>query len=218
MTILNELEVLSIPLIEWIGYFASLLVLISLSVSSMLRLRLINLFGAALFSFYGFYIGSYPVGLMNMIIVVFNLYYLQQLYFRKDTFEIVETTADDPFVRKMIDHYRHDIRKFFPQFSQPANTTQVALAIIRNMNLAGLFLGEKNGDCLNVQLDYVVPQFRDYKNGAFIFDHFRKSLKARHYSCIMACTSVNHQIKYLKKMGFTAHGTHKGQPCFKLVL
>ncbi len=97
---MKEFELLSIPLIEWIGYVASTLVLISLSLSSILRLRIFNLFGAAVFSFYGFYIGSLPVGIMNLIIVFTNLYYLQKLYFQKDKFEIVESKSDQEYVLK----------------------------------------------------------------------------------------------------------------------
>lgn len=215
---MNEIEFLSIPLIEWIGYTASLLVLISLSLSSMLRLRLINLFGAAIFSFYGFYIGSYPVGLMNFVIVLFNLYYLQQLYFRRDTFEVLETDSHDPYVQKMLAHYRNDIQKYFPGFELQANNNQIVLTVIRNMNLAGLFVAQKNGDQLQVKLDYVVPQYRDYKNGVFIFEHFRKVLKTKSFSTITAQSDVPYQISYLKKMGFVADGTVQGKPCFKLLL
>ncbi len=184
----------------------------------MLRLRLINLFGAAIFSFYGFYIGSYPVGLMNFVIVLFNLYYLQQLYFQKDTFEVLETDTGDPYVQKMLTHYRNDIQKYFPGFELQANNNQIVLTVIRNMNLAGLFVAQKNGDQLQVNLDYVVPQYRDYKNGAFIFDHFRKLLKTKSYSTITAQSDVPHQISYLKKMGFVADGSVQGKSCFKLLL
>ncbi len=215
---MSEIEFLGISLIEWIGYTASLLVLISLSLSSMLRLRLINLFGAAIFSFYGFYIGSYPVGLMNLAIVFFNLYYLQQLYFQTDSFEIIETDADDPYVQKLLRHYRKDIRRFFPGFSLQPDNNQIVLTVFRNMNLAGLFVGQKNGDQLQVKLDYVVPQYRDYKNGAFIFEHFRKVMKTKQYSAITAHSDVPHQISYLKKMGFVTDGSADGIPCFKLVL
>lgn len=215
---MKEIEFLSIPLIEWIGYFASLLVLISLSLSSMLRLRLVNMFGAAIFSFYGFYISSYPVGLMNLAIVFFNLYYLQQLYFRTDTFEIVESDANDPYAQKLLAHNRKDIQKYFPGFELKPNENQIVLTVIRNMNLAGLFVGDKNGEQLEVQLDYVVPQYRDYKNGAFIFRHFREALKTRDFSTITAHSDVPQQINYLKKMGFVANGSVDGKPCFKLFL
>lgn len=66
--------------LEWLGYLASLIVLISLLMSSIVKLRWINLIGSALFSLYGFLIGALPVGIMNLGIVLINIYYLVKLY------------------------------------------------------------------------------------------------------------------------------------------
>jgi len=199
---MNEIEFLNIPLIEWIGYIASTLVLISLSLSSILRLRMLNLLGAAVFSFYGFFIGSLPVGIMNLIIVFTNLYYLQKLYFQKDKFEIIETEYNQEYIQKFLVHFKKDIRKYFPSFKSNANKNQMVLMVMRNMNLAGLFIAQENGGVLNVELDYVTPQYRDYKNGAFIFEHFRKAMELKKHKIIETQSDVREQIKYLKKMGF----------------
>ena len=171
---MNEIEFLNIPLIEWIGYFASTIVLVSLSLSSILRLRLVNLFGSVLFSFYGFYIGSLPVGIMNLIIVFFNLYYLQKLSFQKEKFEIIESDVNQEFVQRFLVFYKKDILKYFPEFDSKPDQKQMVLMVMRNMNLAGLFIARENKTALEVELDYVTPEYRDYKNGAFLFNHFKQ--------------------------------------------
>ncbi len=66
--------------LEWLGYLASLIVLVSLLMSSIVKLRWINLLGSSLFSLYGFMIGALPVGFMNLGIVFINIYYLIQIY------------------------------------------------------------------------------------------------------------------------------------------
>ena len=121
-------------------------------------------------------------------------------------------------MQKLLRYYRKDIRRFFPEFILESKRNQIVLTVFRNMNLAGLFVGQKNGDQLQVELDYVVPQYRDYKNGAFIFEHFREVMKTKQYSAITAHSDVPHQMNYLKKMGFVADGSVDGIPCFKLVL
>jgi|ERR1051325_4597590 hypothetical protein len=50
---------------ELIGYVASVLVAISLTMTSILRLRIINLTGSACFTLYGLLIGAYPVAIVN---------------------------------------------------------------------------------------------------------------------------------------------------------
>ena len=63
---------------EIIGYSASALVAISLMMSSIVKLRVINLIGAALFTLYGLLIGAYPVAVLNFTIVLIDLYYLRE--------------------------------------------------------------------------------------------------------------------------------------------
>lgn len=210
--------IMNIPFIEWIGYIASALVLISLSLSSIFRLRIFNLIGAAVFSVYGFFIGSLPVGIMNLIIVFTNLYYLQKLYLQKDKFEVIETDSNQEYVKKFLIYYRKDIQKYFPDFMLNTTNNQVILMVMRNMNLAGLFIAQKTDDRLEIELDYVTPQYRDYKNGAFIFAHFRKALKEKKYTTIVAKSEVPQQIKYLKKMGFARNIFSKDSQYFYLQL
>ena len=215
---MKEFELLSIPLIEWIGYVASILVLISLSLSSILRLRIFNLFGAAVFSFYGFYIGSLPVGIMNLIIVFTNLYYLQKLYSQKDKFEIVESKSDQEYVLKFLDHFKKDIQKYSPDFNLNLNKNQIILMVMRNMNMAGIFVANDDGDRLEVELDYVTPQYRDYKNGAFIFSHFRKAIQIKEYKTIITSSQNPQHIKYLNRMGFIQDKSTKSSVQYSLRL
>lgn len=66
--------------VEWVGYLASFLVLISLLMSSIVKLRWINLVGSSMFSIYGFLISSYPVAFMNAATALINVYYLIKIY------------------------------------------------------------------------------------------------------------------------------------------
>ncbi len=215
---MKEIELLSIPLLEWIGYIASVLVLVSLSVSSMLKLRTINLFGSAVFSFYGFAIGSLPVGIMNLIITFSNVYYLRALYFQKDNFEIVETESTQEYIQKFLTYFKKDIQKIFPDFKSQYNKNQIVLMVMRNMNFAGLFIARQNGEILKVELDYVTPQYRDFKTGPFIINHFKKAVDDKKVKTIVATSEIPQQIKYLKKMGFVEDSAAKKGNQFHLHL
>lgn len=73
---------------EIIGYVASVLVAISLMMRSVLKLRVINLLGAAVFTLYGLLIGAYPVAVMNLFIVLIDLYYLREFMTKKGYFSL----------------------------------------------------------------------------------------------------------------------------------
>ena len=192
-----------LPLIEWVGYAASTLVLISLSLSNIVKLRVFNLFGSALFSFYGFYIGALPVGIMNGIIFLFNLYYLRILYFKKEKFAVVEARPDDNYLQKFLNFYMKDIRHYFPDFTdRQVKDSQVLLAL-RDMNVAGVFIASPPQEGKSeIHLDYVTPQYRDYKMGRYIFNNVKDFFRGKKVKELTCKTEVPTQAKYLKKMGF----------------
>jgi len=198
--------IFNLPLIEWIGYLASLLVLISLLLSSILKLRLINLIGASIFSFYGFFIGSLPVGIMNFVIAIADIYYLHQLYSHKERFDVIEESLDSAYLKKFIEHYHDDILKFFPDFSNIENS-DIILLVFRDLKPAGAFIGvSKNEKELEIKLDYVTAEYRDSKPGRYIYTKFSDFFKDRGYEKLTCKTKIKSHQKYLKKMGFTFEG------------
>ena len=57
-----------------LGYSAMILVLISMSMKDIRTLRIINTISCAMFVVYGIAIGSYPVTIMNILVIFINLY------------------------------------------------------------------------------------------------------------------------------------------------
>ena len=66
--------------IEIIGYLASIIIVVSMLMSSIIKLRWYNLIGALLFSIYGFLIGALPVGIINAFITLIDIYYIHKMY------------------------------------------------------------------------------------------------------------------------------------------
>lgn len=69
----------SSEIIEWIGYGASILIAISLMMTNIIKLRIINSIGCVMFIIYGMAVKSYPVVLSNLIIIFINIYNLYKL-------------------------------------------------------------------------------------------------------------------------------------------
>lgn len=69
-----------IPAIEWVGYAASIMIAISLIMTDIVKLRVINSIGCILFAIYGFTVKVYPVGIINSFIFFVNSYYLYKFY------------------------------------------------------------------------------------------------------------------------------------------
>lgn len=73
----------SSELIEWVGYGASILLVISLMMTDITKLRIINSIGCLMFVIYGLTVGAYPVALSNMAIILINFYNLYKLKSQK---------------------------------------------------------------------------------------------------------------------------------------
>ncbi|WP_434796803.1 YgjV family protein [Terrisporobacter vanillatitrophus] len=69
----------SFEYIELVGYAASILIAISLTMTDIYKLRIINSLGCLMFVIYGLNLGVYPVALANAIIIIINIYNLYKL-------------------------------------------------------------------------------------------------------------------------------------------
>ncbi|MFA5647496.1 MAG: hypothetical protein WC951_04220 [Bacteroidales bacterium] len=203
-------------LLEWIGYLASVIIAISMAMNSLVRFRVINLVGAALFSVYGFLIGSIPVGLMNGLIVIVDIYYLLDFLSKKEVFEAIEADKDGRFLLKFLTLYRKDIQKLFPSFNDVPNGCDVNFFVLRNMTLAGVFLATHiDNGVLRIELDYAIPEMRDFKSGKFMYANLAPRFIEMGYTKLVTRKLENRHNKYLRRIGFTE--TQDGMMEYSLV-
>lgn len=188
--------------LELIGYFASALVAVSLMMSSILRLRLINLAGAATFAVYGVLIEAYPVAAVNVLIVFINLYYLRAMLRTREYFRILEVSTASEYLHEFLAFYRDQIQRFFPQFSLPPAGSALALFVLRDLVPAGLLLGKIDDETLRVHLDFVIPQYRDLKVGRFLFRDRADHLISRGIRYVVTEGGSPAHANYLERIGF----------------
>jgi hypothetical protein len=192
-----------INFIQIFGYSASIIIAISMTQNSIIKFRWVNLAGATMFSTYGFIFGAYPVGILNGFIMLVDLYYLKKIYFKKDIFDTLEIRKDNRYLLKFLDFHRHEIEKSFPGFSYKPDMNTISFFVLRNMAVAGIFLAHtEDNHTLKVGLDYVVPEYRDFKNGKFVYESIQKNLSEKGINRIIACSAVKKHSKYLLKCGF----------------
>jgi hypothetical protein len=195
---------MEISLLQWIGYLASVIIAASMTMNSILKFRWINLAGALTFSTYGFLIGALPVGFLNAFIACVDIYYLYTIYSKKEVFEILEVRADNRYLLRFLQFHDREIQKFFPGFSYKPEMNTISFFVLRDMAVAGIFLAHRKEEhLLSVGLDYVIPEYRDFKNGKFIYLRLRDRFKEEGYKKVIAEGNSEKYSTYLKKFGFT---------------
>ncbi len=186
---------------EWLGYVASLIVLVSLLMSSVKRLRWINLAGSLVFAVYGFLIGALPVAVMNLGIVLINTYYLYQMYVKKDYFSLLVST-DQSYFKHFLASYEKDIKHFMAYDENVFDPGYETWFILRNTVPAGVVVGKRGKDSFDVVIDYVTPQYRDFKIGKFLYVDQMPFFKEQGIKKITSRPGNEAHQAYLKKMGF----------------
>lgn len=190
-------------LLELVGYFASLLVLVSLLMTSVVKLRVINMIGSFIFAIYALCIGSLPTAVMNFCLVGVNIFYLVRMARTEQFFDLLPAEPDSLYFKHFLDFHGADIRTYFPNFGAEAAGADRSYFVYVNTVPAGLLMGrDLGGGELEVVLDYAVPQYRDCSVGRYLYGRLPGEgigkLTAR-------ATSPAHE-KYLKKMGFALEG------------
>jgi len=205
-------------LIEWIGYLASFIILVSLLMRSIKRLRIVNLIGAAIFTFYGYQIGSFPVMIMNLGIVFINIYYIKQIFASEDYFRVLSVDQDSDYVQALINFYRKDIENFMTVDDKPLADSKFRFLILRNMNPAGVFIARPyDGKTLEITLDYAIPQFQDFKTTKHVYDKEQQRFKEAGYTRFIAFSTSQTHHKYLRRMGFEPTDTETGTAFIKTI-
>jgi hypothetical protein len=189
--------------LELVGYAASVLVAISLMMTSVLRLRLINLVGSAAFSLYGVLIGAYPVAVLNGAIVFVNLYHLAAMMRTKEYFQLLPLKPDSVYLPYFLNYHAAEIRRAVPDFHYRPSADQVTLFILRDCNPAGVFIAKKESEgVLRVLLDFAVPNYRDLRMGRYLFVEQQAFFRERGIRDIVVTAHSEMFGEYLRNLGF----------------
>jgi hypothetical protein len=193
--------------VELIGYLASGLIVLSLLMASVLKLRVINLVGATVFTAYGILIGSIPVALTNGAIVLIDVYYLVRMLrdrAREAYFEVVDVDAESRLLRRFVEFHRRDIEVSQPRFAG-VQDDHLAWMVLRDAVPVGVVLARREGDRAHLDLDYVVPAHRDFTAGTVLFGH---SGAFRELGIAEVTTTGDTDLhrRYLDRMGFADRG------------
>ncbi|MEN9445338.1 MAG: hypothetical protein RIS47_2229 [Bacteroidota bacterium] len=190
-------------LLEWFGYLATIIVGISLLMKSIIWLRWINLIGSILFSIYGYYLGSMPVLVLNSFIAIINMAYLYEIHTKKEFFKLLEVRNDNLFLIDFLKFYDADINRFFPKFHFETSKMTECFFVLRDMQVAGLFLASQHdAKSLLVEVDFAVPEYRDFKLGNFVYQSQSEYFRSKGYTRIYSKTQSVIHNNYLRQLGF----------------
>lgn len=195
-------------LIEILGYIASVIIALSLTMKNIHRLRLWNLIGAAAFSAYGGINGVWPVFAVNGFIAIVDVYYLIVMGQHTEYFDLLEIDIKNSiFTQRFLNFYKEDIAKYFPAFNLNTESNYTSYFCLRDCRPVGLVLFSTISENeLLVELDYTIPQYRDMKTGRYFYHQGLKRLGIDDKKDLIIKDPTESHRKYLNAMGYKQTG------------
>ena len=186
-------------IIEIFGYIGSALVVVSMLMSSIVKLRVVNTIGSIVSGTYALIVGALPLVLMNACLIVINVYNLIKLLKTKQIYDLVEGNTDDALVKYFLERYTNDIKACFPGFEKEDACGKKAYVVCCDGNPAGVLVGDEKEGEINILIDYSTPAYRDCSVGTFLYSKLQvKKIKKLVYT---QDKTVMH-VSYMNKMGF----------------
>jgi hypothetical protein len=143
------------------------------------------------------------VALMNAFIVGINVYYLSGMIKMKSFFKVLKVDSKDEYLRYFLDFYIEDIRNFQPDAPAQLSAGSFNMFVLRDLIPAGLFSGRITAPgILTIDIDYVIPKYRDFKIAKFIYVDQKECFQAEGIIEIYTFAFVPKHVAYLKKIGF----------------
>ncbi len=195
---------------EILGYVGMAFIATSFFFSNIKILRILNLVGAIAMAVYGIMIDELPVAILNVLIAVVNIYYINKMLTAKTRFDLSSVNYEKGGVfDKFYQAYETDIQHFFPGFELNELDSAKIDLILRDFKVVGCFIYRKTGDQVNILVDYVEPNARDMENSRYLYAIKKSDFKANGVMSLICKSSVAAHKNYLKNLGFGAEGDDK---------
>lgn len=188
-------------ILEIVGYIGSALVVVSMLMSSIIKLRIINIVGSFISGTYSVLCGAWPLVALNASLIIINLYNLFKLKRNKKAYDLLEVSAEAPLINYFLKYYNKDIKKYFPDFKKGKSYGDNAYVVCLEGVPAGIMLGFKHKTTFDINIEYAIPAYRDCSVGKYLYSNLKKKNITKLQ--FIGQVSEGHS-PYLKKMGYVS--------------
>ena len=188
-------------LLEALGYLGTVLTLMSMMMTSVVKLRTWSAIGSFISMVYAIICGAWPVVFLNVGLILINMYHLIRMRGNKIQFDCVRFDPRGDGLMYFLNHNANNIQYCFPGYKYKPQDDTNAYMVFADGEAVGLLIGTREDTIFHVELDYATPKYRDCS----VAEHLFAYLKDQGISTLVAerkATDYNQYKTYLTKMGF----------------
>jgi len=202
-----------VPLLELVGWFGSAVLVVSLLQTRVMRFRVLNAVASAVLIGYNLAIQVWPMVGLNVVLVGINVWVIWGLLRKRHdarAYDVVALGVKEPFLAHLLQRHAEDISRFNPSPERLLAEAEHAFLVSSRDELVGVVLA-RAGDAPDEQqvvLDYVLPPYRDFTPGEFVFrpDGPFAQMGARR---VVASPAMAASERYLEAVGFAPDGARR---------
>lgn len=198
------------PILEIIGWSGSALLVISLLQTRVMRLRVLNSVASAVLVGYNAALAVWPMVAMNAVLVAINLWVITRMLRQRHdarAYDVVRLGVDEAFLARLLERHAEDIARFNPPPTELLAQAEHAFLVTSGDEVVGVVLSRAGDGPTEQQvvLDYVLPPYRDFTPGEFVFrpDGPFAQMGAK---TVVASPAMAAAERYLSAVGFVPDG------------
>ena len=197
-------------MLEIVGWFGSALLVVSLLQTRVMRFRVLNAAASAVLIGYNLAIQVWPMVGLNVVLVGINAWVVWGLLRRRHdarAYDVAALGVDEPFLANLLARHAADIAAYDRGSGSALAEATHAFVVTAGDDLVGVVLSREGAapDEQQVVLDYVLPPYRDFTPGEFVYrpDGPFARMGARR---VVASPGMMRSEKYLSAVGFRREG------------
>lgn len=183
--------------LEIFGYIGTLLVILSMAMRSVKKLRIFNICGSFISMIYAAECNTWPIVIMNATLIVINFYHLMRSKHRSRCAECVQVSLTDRATSYFLTFFENGIKESFPSYIYQSNIDAEAHIVYIEDKVAGILIGKCEGDAFMADMYYVIKKFRYLSDKTVIATLAEREIKR----ISVPCENTDVQ-RYFEKMGY----------------
>ncbi len=145
--------------LEIFGYIGTALVIVSMMMTSVVKLRIFNMCGGLISLIYSICVGAWPVVVLNACLICINFVQTVRQLKKREVVAFVPVEANDPAAKHLFGVWKKDAQKHYPNLDFMAMRDEKIHILYVGEEAVGFSVAASNGE-LKEDILYLTPTHR----------------------------------------------------------
>ena len=147
--------------LEIFGYIGTALVILSMMMTSVIKLRIFNMCGALISLIYAVCVNTWPVAVLNACLLCINLVQTVRQLSKREELTLLSVGKEDVTLQHLLRVWSADLEKCHPDFNFQATEGARAHILYEGQQAIGFWIDTQDGKAPSGEALYLIPTKRN---------------------------------------------------------